>query len=198
MSATIQATVREKLGSRASRKLRLQGRIPVCLQWEEHTPLHLSVEEDQLLRARRAHEHLFDLEYDGKSEAALIHELQWDTFTGRILHVEFRHVVRGEKTQAEIELSFKGMVKGGVLNHLVAHITIEAIPSAIPDGLEVNVDGLEVGQGVQAKDLKLPEGVTFVGDPTTMIAVVASVREQAVESDDDDEDPAAPAATPEG
>ncbi|MEX1025077.1 MAG: 50S ribosomal protein L25 [Planctomycetota bacterium] len=188
MSATLQAIVREKLGTRAARKLRLRGRVPISLQSKLHEPLHLSIDEDQLLTARRAHEHLFDLEYDGKSEAALINELHWDTFSGQILHVEFRHVVRGEKTEAEVELTFTGMVRGGVLNHLVAHITIEAVPSEIPDGVEVSVDGMEVGSVLHAKDLVLPPGVELAMDPETTIAIVSTVREEATDDEDEDDD----------
>lgn len=196
MSATLTAARREKLGSRAARKLRLQGRIPCSLVSEDNEPIPLSIDEDEFLTARRAHEHLFDLNFGSESEAALVNELQWDTFLGRIQHVEFRRVVRGQKTESEVELHFKGMVKGGVLNHLVSQVTIAAIPSLIPDGIEVSVDGLSEGAAIHARDLALPEGVELAMDPQTTIAIVSAVKVEVEETDEGEEgeEGAAPAA----
>ena len=149
MSATLEAQKRTKLGSRDARKLRMQGRIPCSLQSDQHDPIAFSIDEDQFLAARRAHEHLFDLEFGDNSEAALVNELQWNTFLGRIIHVEFRHVIRGQKTESEVGLTFKGNVKGGILNHLVTHLTIRSLPSQIPDEILVDVDGLEPGTQLQ-------------------------------------------------
>lgn len=176
MSANITATKREKLGSRASRKLRLNGQIPCSLHAEGHDPVAFSIDEATFLTARRAHAHLFDLEFGDKSEAALIQELQWNTFLGRIIHVEFRHVVRGTKTESEVGLKFKGNVKGGVMNHLVTHLTFLTLPSQIPDEIVVDVDGLDTGATIHASDLVLPEGCELVSDPTTTIVTVSAVR----------------------
>lgn len=186
MSATLDAARRDKLGTRASRKLRFQGRIPCSLVAEDNDPVALSIDEDQFLAARRAHEHLFDLDFGSESEAALVNELQWDTFTGRIQHVEFRRVVRGQKTESEVELTFKGNLKGGVLNHLVTHVTIESLPSQIPDGIDVSVDGMSEGSTIHAKDLVLPEGSALGMDPETVIAIISAVKVEAEASDDEE------------
>lgn len=190
MSAILKGEIREKLGSRACKKLRLQGRIPASIQGEGKEHLNLSLDSDEFLAARRAHEHLFDIELPdgGEGETALVRELHWDYLQERILHVEFRRVVRGQKTSAEVELHFLGQPKGGLLNHLVTHITIQAIPSKIPDNIEVRVENLEIGQHILASDLELPEDVSLDIDPGTTIALVAAPKEEVETSDEDEED----------
>ena len=160
MPATLNADLRAKLGTRDSKLLRLRGRVPASLQGEGKQSLHLSLDEDQFLAARRAHEHLFHIVLgQGAPESALVRELAWDAFGERIVHVEFRRVVLDRETEAEVELEFVGHPKEGVLQHLVAHVTIRALPLDIPDHIEVNVDGLEEGKPMTAKDLLLPKGV---------------------------------------
>lgn len=177
MSATLQGVVRDKLGSRYARKLRKQGKIPASLQGEGKQNVELSISADQFLEARRHHEHLFDLALgEGTPESAMVRELQWDTFGENILHVEFRRVVRTRKTDVEVELEFTGHPKGGVLNHLVTHVTVSCLPTAIPDIIEVRVDDLEIGHPILAGDLTLPEGVDIAMPEDTPIAVVSTVR----------------------
>ena len=177
MSATLQGVVRDKLGSRHARKLRKQGRIPASLQGEGKQGVEFSISADEFLDARRHHEHLFDLSLGkGKPESAMVRELQWDTFGESIIHVEFRRVVRTRKTDVEVELEFSGHPKGGVLNHLVTHVTVSCLPTAIPDSIEVRVDDLEIGHPILAADLVLPEGATLAMPGDTPIAVVSTVR----------------------
>ena len=179
----LKATKRDKLGTRATKKLRLQGQIPCCLQGSGKPNFDFSIDEREFMALRRAHEHVFDFEVDGGGEeTALVRELQWDTIGERILHVEFRRVIRGQKTEVEVEIHFEGHPKGGVTNHLVTHVTILALPRNIPDHLELNVDGLEPGHTLHASDLVLPEGVELAVDPELAVANVAIPR--GVEADE--------------
>lgn len=200
MSATLNGIVREKLGTRYARVLRLQGRIPASIQGEGKENLHLSLDQDQFLAARRHHEHLFDIELDrGAAEVGMVRELQYDLLGERIVHVEFRRVVRGRKTEAEVELEFTGHPRGGVLNHLMTHITVEALPAAIPDSIEIRVDELEPGHPLRVRDIRLPEGVTTSLDPDAQVAVVVQARGEAElePSEGEGEGEAAAAAAPE-
>ena len=175
MSATLQATPRTKLGSRSARYLRLAGRIPCSIQGEGKDNVAFSIDEREFLAARRNHEHLFDFEVEGgDDETGIVRELQWGPFSDRILHVEFRRVIRGKETEAEVEVEFRGMPKGGVLNTVTAHVTIRSIPSLIPDSLLAKVDALEEGSSLQAKDLELPEGVKLACDPDLVVAIVSA------------------------
>ena len=183
MSTTLKGLVREKTGTRSARVLRLQNRIPCSIQGEGKENLELSIDGVEFATARRHHEHLFDIELDkGDAETAMVRELQWDTFGQVILHVEFRRVVRGQKTEVEVELEFTGHPKGGVLNHLLTHVPVRCLPSEIPDMIEVFVHSLEQGHPLFAKDLPLPEGVELALDGETQIAVVSAVRADDIET----------------
>jgi len=177
MSATLNGKVRDKVGSRWARRLRMQGRIPASIQGEGKPNLDIDIDEDLFLAARRHHEHLFDIELGKETETALVRELAYNSLGDRIIHVEFRRVVRGRKTEAEVELQFSGHPAGGVLNHLVTHIMISAVPTEIPDFIEVRVDELELGHPLLAKELILPAGVELASDPEEQVAVVNIVRE---------------------
>jgi large subunit ribosomal protein L25 len=179
MTATLKTSVRERAGTRPSRVLRLQGRIPVSLQGDGKEALLLTIDEHEFLSARRKHEHVFLLEFaSGGSDTAMVRELHWDPLGEEILHVEFRRVDLTRETEAEVMLEFVGHPKGGVLNHLVALVKVAAIPSLIPDRIEVKVDAMELGHPLFARDLKLPEGVRLVTPPQTAIAVVVIVKEE--------------------
>src|SRR5262249_18011784 len=82
----------------------------------------------------------------GRTETALVKELQWEVLGQGLLHIEFRRVVRGQETEAEVELEFAGVPKGGVLQHLITHVTVKAEPQNLPDSIPVKVDHLEPGK----------------------------------------------------
>ena len=178
-SITLACEPRTKLGSRASRKLRAQGRMIASLQADgEHPHLDLHFDEVAFLSSRRHHVHLYDLDVGGQIHSAVVRELQWDALGDHILHVEFKPVTRGVATESEVELRVYGQVKDGVLTLHHQHITISCIPSLIPDDIEVDVNDLEVGARIFAKDLPLPEGVELSIDPDTEIAVVSGQTEE--------------------
>lgn len=179
MTAKLKTAIRPKVGTRSARVLRLQGRIPASLQGEGKPHVDLSIDEHEFLGARRHHEHVFQLEFEGGgSDSVMVKELQWHPLGDSITHVEFRRVDLTRETEAEVMLEFVGHPKGGVLNHLVSNITVAAIPSKIPDAIEVNVDAMELGKPLFARDLKLPEGVRLVTAPNVSVAVVVIVKEE--------------------
>jgi large subunit ribosomal protein L25 len=186
MSATLKGTIREKLGSRSARVLCLQNQIPCCVQGEGADNINFSIDADELGTARRHHEHLFDIEFDkGDAETGMVRELHWDALGTVLLHVEFVRVVRGRKTEVEVELEFAGNPKGGVLNALHTHIAVSCLPSEIPDGIEVLVDDLEQGHPLTAGDVKLPKGVELAIPAETQIAVAVTVRADEAEVEDE-------------
>ena len=172
----LKATIRKELGTRASKKLRLQGFIPASLQGAGKPNVDIAIDEREFMTLRRNHEHVFDFEIGGEEDTALVRDLQWDTIGERILHVEFRRVIRGQKTEAEVAIEFEGHPKGGVLNHLMTSVMILALPRNIPDHLVAKVDGLDAGDTLHASDLILPEDVELGIDLETPIANVTVPR----------------------
>lgn len=190
-SETLSVQTRQKLGSRASRALRYNGKIPATVQSSDGPHLDIALDRHAFLAARRHHVHLFDLDVDGNVESAVIRELQWDTFGEEIVHVEFRRVQRGVETETEVGLTFVGHPKSGVSNHVVTHLTIRSLPSLIPDEIEVKLNGLSEGDSLHAKDLTLPEGCSLGGDPDELVITVSGAVTE-IEPAAEDEEEAGP------
>lgn len=176
-SNKLAATARERAGKGAARATRRDGRVPGVIYGDKAAPTLISLDPRDVMReASKAgfFTRLYDIEVGGKTETAIVHALAWDAFGDEIQHVEFKRVRRDVKTEMEVELEFRGHPKGGMLNHLITHVTVRCLPMDIPDGIEVNVAGLDVGGVVLAKDLALPKGVELV-KPTSEFKVAVVV-----------------------
>ena len=174
-SEVLKGEIRTKVGSRHARALRADGRIPAALNADDkHEQMHLSVEEHAYLASRRRHTHLYEIDLGGQLQMAVVRELQWDTLGDKIVHIDFKRVQKDVKTESEVELEFVGHPKGGVLNHLITHVTVRCVPALIPDSIEVAVGGLEQGGAVYGRELKVPEGVEILIAPDAKVAVVVA------------------------
>ncbi len=194
--AKLQCDVRDKVGSRSARHLRASGRMVASLQADaDNAHVNLTFQESEFHAARRHHVHLFDLDFGGKVESAIVNELQWDAFGDNLMHVEFKRVIRGQATESEVPLKFVGTPLG-VLSHDLNEVTISCVPSLIPDAIKVNVEGLEVGTHIKVKDLKLPEGISLVLEPDHDIAFITELKVTATPDDGEEgeEDADAPKA----
>lgn len=194
MSMNLTGEVRDRVGSRASRKLRSAGRLPCSLQSSENAPIAFSLDYAEFEAARRAHESLFDIKLGKESHAAVVRELQWDYLTDELIHCEFQAVVRGVEIETEVSIEFIGTPTQGALNILADHVKISSIPSKIPDHLEIRIGELAPGDQVEAGQLEMPEGCTLVDEPDHIIATVAAAEgvEETEPTDASEESPDAP------
>ena len=173
----LKTELRTKKGTRHARALRGRGMIPACLLSDGTSPaIDFCISEHEFQMARRHHVHVFELDFGGTAETALVRELQWDTFAEGVLHIDFKRVRTDVETEAEVELEFAGHPKAGMLNHLVTHVTVRCIPTIIPDLIEVPVGHLEVGGLIVARELVLPEGVHLAIPPETPIANAVAIK----------------------
>ena len=180
-SEILKAEERSALGTRSARKLRVAGRIPASMDADPSAQQrHFSIEEHLFLATRRRHVHLYDLDFAGKVESAVVRELQWDAMGEMIAHIDFKRVRRDVETSAEIMLEFTGHPKGGMLNHLVTHVTVLCLPADIPDSIEVAVGHLDTGGAIHAKELVMPKGVKLATAPTVMICNVVLQKVEVV------------------
>src|SRR5215831_7592482 len=102
----------------------------------------------------------------GRAGLALPKAVQRHPIKGVIEHVDLIEVRRGEKVTIEIPVRVSGEVfSGGLLNQQMVQVAVEAEATNIPSGVDVDVEGMEIGTAVHAKDLVLPEGATLQVDP---------------------------------
>ena len=181
----IAAETRSEFGKGAARRTRREGRVPAVLYGHGTETRHLSLPGHQLMLALKTPNVLLYLDGLNKgSEIALPKAVQRDPVRGYIEHVDLILVRRGEKVTVEIPVRLTGQIAAGegMLNQQLVQIPLEADATNIPQGIDVDVTGMEVGQSVHASDLKLPSGITLQVDPDTLVlAVIARTAEEPAE-----------------
>ena len=175
----IAAETRNEFGKGVARRLRQDGRVPAVLYGHGTETRHLTLPGHDLMRALRTPNVLLRLEGLTKGgEIALPKAVQRDPIKNIIEHVDLILVRQGEKVTVEIPLRLVGEIApgDGMLDQQLVQITVEAEATNIPRGLDVDIEGLELGQGVHASDLRLPEGVSLQVEPDTLIVHVIEQR----------------------
>jgi large subunit ribosomal protein L25 len=130
-------------------------------------------------------------------------DVQRDPLKGVIEHVDLIMVRRGEKVTVEVPVQVTGEVEpGGLLDQQMVRLAVEAEATAIPQAIEVSVEGMDIGDAVHASDLTLPEGVTLVAEPEALVLhVLAAPTAEQIEAElgetpPAEEVPVAPDAVP--
>jgi large subunit ribosomal protein L25 len=173
----IAAEPRTEFGKGASRRARRAGKVPAVLYGHGTEPRHLNLPGHDLMLALKTPNVLLRLEGLDKDNLALPKSIQRDAIKGFLEHVDLLVVSKGEKVEVEINVSLTGEVKApGVLNQELVTVTVEAEATHIPNGVEFDINGLEVGANPTAADLKLPSGVTLVTDPESLLLTVSAPR----------------------
>jgi large subunit ribosomal protein L25 len=172
----IAAVPRSEFGKGAARQVRREGRVPAVLYGHGTDPRHVSLPGHDVLLALRTPNVLIRLEgLPGGNELALPKAIQRDPIRGSIEHVDLILVRRGEKVTIEVPILVTGEVNpDGMLDQQLVQISIEAEATNIPTGIEVSVEGMDVGDAVHAGDLTLPEGSTLAVDDDILVLHVIS------------------------
>jgi large subunit ribosomal protein L25 len=167
----IAAEARNEFGKGAARQIRRDGRVPAVLYGHGTETRHLSLPQHELMRALRTSNVLLRLEGLTKGgEIALPKAVQRDPIKNIIEHVDLILVRQGEKVTVEVPIRVTGEIfPGNLLDQQLVQITLEAEATNIPQGIDVDVEGMELGASVHASDLKLPQGVTLQVEPDTLV-----------------------------
>ncbi|MEV5411466.1 50S ribosomal protein L25/general stress protein Ctc [Thermopolyspora sp. NPDC052614] len=166
----IKAEKRTRFGKGAARKIRREHKVPAVLYGHGTETRHLTLPGHDLMIALRTPNVLIRLEGDGINEIALPKGVQRDPIKGFLEHVDLLLVKRGERVTVELPVVVTGEpVSDGVLDQQMVTVSIEAEATHIPQNVEVNVDGFEIGHAVHASDLKLPTGATLLAEPDALV-----------------------------
>ncbi|MEO3812090.1 50S ribosomal protein L25/general stress protein Ctc [Sphaerisporangium sp. B11E5] len=170
------AEPRTTFGKGAARKIRRADKVPAVLYGHGIEPKHFTLPGHDLLLALRTPNVLIRLEGEGVDELALPKGVQRDPIKGFLEHVDLLLVKRGEKVTVEIPVTTTGdIAPGGLFDQQLVTVAVETEATHIPTGVEVDIEGLEVGAVVTAGDLKLPKGTTLAADPETVVLQVTVV-----------------------
>ena len=182
----IKAEPRNEFGKGPARRERRAGRVPAVLYGHGTDPRHVSLPGHEVLLALRTANVLIRLEgLPGGSQLALPKAVQRHAIKGSVEHVDLIMVRRGEKVTVEVPVTVTGEVASdGLLDQQLIQIAVEAEATNIPPGIEVDIEGMEIGASVHAGDLTLPSGVTLAVEPDILILhVIAAPTAEQIEAE---------------
>ncbi len=172
----IAAEPRTEFGKGAARRTRRAGLVPAVLYGHGADTRHVVLPGHELMLALKTPNVLIRLEgVPGVDGLALPKAVQRDPIKGFIEHADLILVRRGEKVTVEIGIRVSGdIVPDGMLDQQLVQVSVEAEATHIPDGIDVDVTGMEIGSAIHASDLKLPRGVTLQVDPEALVLHIVS------------------------
>lgn len=178
-TASLNATVRDNVGTGFARKVRQAGNIPAIIYGHGRDPQKLSLvarDVDRLLGTISAASTVIELSVDGATARTLIREVQRHPVKRNIIHIDFQQLVAGEKVTVSVRIRFTGTAdgvrnSGGILAETMHELSVRCDPSLIPELVEVDVTPLTIGHSIHVRDLTLPEGVQVLDDAGATVCV---------------------------
>ena len=180
---TLASEPRTDFGSRPSGRLRREGKVPAVVYGlgSEAVPITVGSRELQHILAGEAGANsLITLDANGHSVHKLARQIHRPPTTGMLVHVDFVRIDRDVAVSAEIPIHLvgeaEGVKDGGLLEQLLFHLTIQAMPGNIPVSIEIDVEALAIGDQLRVEDIPLPEGVATEVESDFVVAQVAAPR----------------------
>ena len=180
----IKATKREVLGKKA-RFLRRQGITPAHLFGHSLESLAIQCSTDELMKvvSHAGTTRLISLKLEGDKDTktVFVREIQKDTMTRELLHVDFFQVRKGEKMTMDVPIVLVGEApamkgKGRIMSRGINVLSIECLPEKVPPQIEVNVSVLiELDQSLHVKDIVLDPDIQVHNDPDQLVAKVSEM-----------------------
>jgi len=183
----LSATTRESTG-KANRRIDA-GLLPAVVYGTGHKAQSIAVDRhgfELLLHHGSITSSLVKLTVDGgKPINVIVKSVQHDAIKGSALHVDFWAIKMDQMITTVVPVHFSGdapgVKAGGVMTHNVQQIHVESLPTSMPEFLEADVSGLEIGDSIHVSDLVPVEGVTILDDADEIIASVVAPKVEEVE-----------------
>lgn len=191
---TLSAETRERAGKGASRDLRRQNRIPAVIYGNKQDPELIHVEEKaliKLLMTGHFSNSLVQIDLGGKKQMTIPKDVAFHPVTDRPTHVDFLRIVKGAKVEVLVPVVFinedasPGLKRGGVLNVVRHELELICDNDKLPDDIQIDVTGFDVGDSIHISNVTLPAGSeSKITDRDFTIATI--VAPSAMKSSDGD------------
>jgi large subunit ribosomal protein L25 len=174
----LSASIRKEFGKGASRRLRQQEKIPAVIYGHGADPVHVELPSYDMMMALKTPNVLIHLDVEGKKELVIPKAVQREAIRGFLVHVDLLTVVRGEKVGVDVPIHTEGELAPGqnLLEHVLVSLPVEAEATHIPESVTVSIEGLDSGDAIHAKDIKLPRGTTLAVDGDDVVIQVLSAQ----------------------
>ena len=163
------AELREDQGKGASRRLRHKGMVPAIIYGAGRPPRPLAFDHNKVMKQlenESFYSSVLNIKVGGKSQAAILKDMQRHPAKNQIMHMDFQRVVEDEVIRMNVPLPFLGEdvavgVKqgGGKVSHLMTDVEVVCLPRDLPEYLDIDISELELDEMLYLSDIKLPEGV---------------------------------------
>jgi large subunit ribosomal protein L25 len=170
ISFELNAEPRDDTGKGASRRLRHTGKVPAIMYGGGKDPEPLSLSHNEVLR-NLEHEafysHILTIKSGGAETQAILRDLQRHPSKPVVMHMDLQRISATEKLKTHAPIHFigedvaPGVKEGGLVSHDLTEVSIECLPKDLPEYIEVDVSGLDIGDSIHLSGLNIPEGVTL-------------------------------------
>ena len=195
---TLEATVRTDKGTGASRRLRHANQVPAIVYGANKEVQNIALAHNKVWQAQDNegfYSHILTLVIDGKKEEVILKDVQRHPYKAQIMHLDFQRVDAKQKLHTNVPVHFineESVTKtGAMVVHTMTELEVTCLPKNLPEFIEVDVAGLEVGQNLHISDLKLPKGVESVelakgeGHDQTVVTISAPKAAKAEDTTDE-------------
>ena len=199
----VNAELRSDTGKGASRRLRRAGLVPGIIYGAHQDPTMITLKHNELiqhLEQETFYSSILDIKMGGKTEKAVIKDLQRHPAKPFIQHIDFQRIDAKETIKVHAPIHFigenvaPGVKAGGIVGHNMTDIEISCLPKDLPEFIEVDVSALEIGDSLHLSDITLPKGVELAHAADAGQTVVAihgkgggSDEEEAAEGEEETE-----------
>ena len=183
------ATKRDRLGSRYSRRLRRDGRLPAVVYGHGQEPVHIAIDGRDFVYHLHEGAHLLELQTDGQIETCLIKDVQYDHLGSEIIHVDLARIDLNEEVTVSVPLILRGKDRSpgakapnSIVEQPIVDLEIQCLASNIPDEIIVDISQMNLGEVLLIKDLRLPEGVSTEEDAEAVVISIHETKEYTEEA----------------
>ncbi len=165
------AESRGQSGKSAARRSRRQGNVPAVIYGGPNGPQMLVLNHNEVIKHldhEAVYSHVLDITVDGKTEKAILKGVQRHPARVQILHLDFFRVNMSESVKVHVPLHFIneatsiGGKKGGIATHSMVDVEVSCLPAALPEYIEVDLAGLDIGGTIHLSNIVLPTGIEIV------------------------------------
>jgi large subunit ribosomal protein L25 len=184
MSSSIHLKEREGHTKSSLKQMRAKGNIPAVVYGKELGSISVTVDEKEILAAlKRNSRAILEVVFPtDKRHPVLVQEIQRDTLSGKLLHIDFHQINMNESIETLVTVQFTGnpagVKEGGILQIETHAIQVRCMPDKLPETIEVDISELGVGEHKLVSDLKVEDGIEILTDPTSTLVTILAVQKQ--------------------
>jgi large subunit ribosomal protein L25 len=205
----LKAWSRGRTGTGGARAIRREGRIPGIVYGGKDAPLNISLETKEVskqIKTGHFQSTVYMLDMDGAKIRAIPRDVQVDPVRDFPIHVDFLRLAKNAMIDVDVPVHFlnegaaPGLKRGGVLNIVRHEISLNCPADSIPESIEIDLSGMEIGDSIHISSVALPEGAepTISDRDFTVATIVGRGSEEETETEDEGaEEEVAEGETPE-